>query len=845
MYERDLQDLIRGLRSDAAKRNEEKFISSVIDEIRREITSEDMQVKGGAICKLTYLDMLGYDMSWASFHVVEVMASSHVHLKAGGYLAAVQSFTQDTDVLMLTTNLIKKDLSSATPAEIALSLDCLSQIVTPHLARDIAQDLIPMLNHSRPMIRKRAVLTMYRIIQQYPEVLDINLNRLCEKLRDPDIGVISATINLFCELARQDPQRFLPLAPFLFGLLTSASNNWMLIKVVKLFGALAPHEPRLVKKLQPPLMDLISNTPAVSLIYECVHTCIVGHLFQGHHGYTLAKTCVNKLASFLLDPDQNLKYIALLSLAKIVPEYPQLVAEHQQAILQSTGDIDISIRIRALDLISMMVSRDTLQQVVQHLLSGLASQTQLAGAASYSGSHVGNTALETITLNTRSFLSPAYRMDVSKRIIEMCSRDGYANVDSFEWYLSVLVDLSYVALVDVGQEIGDELISVAVRVTSTRPYAVNLMTKLLADSAFYENTPGAYINGCVRALRAAAWICGEFGGMSNPLDIVNLLLQSQCSRLQSDIKAVFLQSAIKLIGHWMSSLIKSWTPDLLQVVRDEITSILTKCEIFIMDIDTEVQERAAALTQLLAFIRIDLTNYRLPGTSEHEISENPDFPKGLCLIQPLFQAYALDGMGPEAQENVHIPPGFDLDLTILPEDVGLSLTGSIENELGRTSKNKPNRHKTKKKLQSMGFLDTVANSLEAEHDREVKRLQRLANIRNDPYYLAEPSNRPAGDDINSIPVVRLEGLLDVPDASTAMSRQVITPNKQVSQATMMSSPVVQPGDAVDQNASPVPQTASRTAETQPLHVLRSKKGSKEKRKRGHAPKLLSAQEGTT
>lgn len=52
--------------------------------------------------------MLGYNMGWASFHVVEVMSSPKFHLKSMGYLAATQSFEQDTDVLMLTTNLLKK-----------------------------------------------------------------------------------------------------------------------------------------------------------------------------------------------------------------------------------------------------------------------------------------------------------------------------------------------------------------------------------------------------------------------------------------------------------------------------------------------------------------------------------------------------------------------------------------------------------------------------------------------------------------------------------------------------------------------------------------------------------------
>ena len=52
--------------------------------------------------------MLGYDIGWASFHIVEVMSSARNHLKSVGYLAAAQSFDQDTDVLMLTTNLLKK-----------------------------------------------------------------------------------------------------------------------------------------------------------------------------------------------------------------------------------------------------------------------------------------------------------------------------------------------------------------------------------------------------------------------------------------------------------------------------------------------------------------------------------------------------------------------------------------------------------------------------------------------------------------------------------------------------------------------------------------------------------------
>lgn len=47
-------------------------------------------------------------------------------------------------------------------------------------------------------------------------------------------GVIAATVNVLCELARHDPKEYLSLAPQLFHLLTTSSNNWMLIKIIKL-----------------------------------------------------------------------------------------------------------------------------------------------------------------------------------------------------------------------------------------------------------------------------------------------------------------------------------------------------------------------------------------------------------------------------------------------------------------------------------------------------------------------------------------------------------------------------------------------------------------------------------
>ncbi len=77
--------------------------------------------------KLIYLEMVGHDMSWASFHVLEVMASPKYHQKRVGYLGAVQTFRPDTEVLMLATNLLKKvSLRKLAPL---LALNCVVPLI--------------------------------------------------------------------------------------------------------------------------------------------------------------------------------------------------------------------------------------------------------------------------------------------------------------------------------------------------------------------------------------------------------------------------------------------------------------------------------------------------------------------------------------------------------------------------------------------------------------------------------------------------------------------------------------------------------------------------------------------
>ena len=241
MFEKSLYDLIRGLRNH--KGNEREYIQDSLRECRKEIKGQDMDLKATALLKLTYLEMFGHDMSWAAFNVLEVMSSPKYLQKRVGYLGAVQSFRPDTEVLMLAENLLKKDLSQPAPTTISLPLVTVPHVISPSMANSLLSDILPRLTHSHPSIRKKTVVTLYRLALVYPETLRPAWPKIKERLldEDEDPSVTSAIVNVVCELGWRRPQDFLALAPRLFELLTQGGNNWMAIKIIKLVGSWLIH----------------------------------------------------------------------------------------------------------------------------------------------------------------------------------------------------------------------------------------------------------------------------------------------------------------------------------------------------------------------------------------------------------------------------------------------------------------------------------------------------------------------------------------------------------------------------------------------------------------------------
>jgi AP-3 complex subunit delta-1 len=639
MFEKTLQDIVKGIR--ASKRDTSLYISQCIAEIKAEINSSDMYIKANALQKLTFLHMMGYSMSWASFATIEVMSSPRFAQKRIGYLAASQGFTQGTDVILLTTNLLKKELRGAAVGssmtgiyEAGLAINCTSNIVTEDLAQDLLPELTNLMAHPQPYLRKKSILCLYKLFIKYPQGLRLTFAKLQQCLSDPNPAVVSCAVNVITELSDTNPRNYLHLAPAFFDLLTNSSNNWMLIKVVKLLGSLVAEEPRLARKLLEPLAGIVRSTPAKSLLFESAHAitrclpyCRKSDGSMPTNVSDITALCAKTFQDFVEEKDQNLKYLGLVGFGSLVTSFPKVLStsNYRPLILTCLSDEDVTIRSRALDLLPSMASRKNLVELVVQLLQ-----------------HV-------------DFASGTYKLELVAKVVEMCSGEKYALLQDFKWYLDILFQLGHMrGLDDHAELLRSQVCDVALRVLPVRSYAVkrSMETLLEGNNDNYsskdeaenildaDNGRGKHI--MPEILPALAWIVGEYSdllpeAMSIDSDVVYIynddsegpchsLLQAitaptNSTKLPTSTQSVYLQASLKIFAATCANP-RVTDPELEACVH----TISCNFGVYMESTDVEVRERAVTLNGVLVALQLtsELGDVSPPGLTGLDDEEDDD-----------------------------------------------------------------------------------------------------------------------------------------------------------------------------------------------------------------------------
>lgn len=665
VFEKTLQDIVKGIR--ASKRDTALYISQCIAEIKTELNASDMYVKANALQKLTFLHMMGYSMSWASFATIEVMSSPRFAQKRIGYIAANQGFTQDTDVILLTTNLLKKELRGAVGGsmtgvyEAGLAVNCISNIVTTELAQDLLPELTNLTSHPQPYLRKKAVLCLFKVFVKYPQGLRLTFAKIQQCLSDSNPAVVSCAVNVITELSDKNPKNYLHLAPAFFDLLTSSSNNWMLIKVVKLLGSLVPEEPRLARKLLEPLADIVKTTPAKSLLYESAHAitkclpyCRKSDGSMPASVPDIVALCAQTFRDFVEEKDQNLKYLGLVGFGSLMASHPKVLSApgYRPLILTCLSDEDVTIRSRALDLLPSMATRKNLVELVSQLLR-----------------HV-------------ELASGTYKLELVAKVVEMCSGEKYALLQDFGWYLDILFQLGHVRGLEAHAELLRSQVSdVALRVLPIRPYAVKRSMEILLEgedsnhNGNRNNDPVAAVdadNGrgkhiMPEILPGLAWIAGEYSDLMADAIAMNpdavyiynddsegpyhsviqaLTTPSNSNKLPPATQAVFLQASLKLFAA------ASANPQVSNAeLEASVRTISHHLPVYMQSTNVEVRERSISLNGTLVALELtSQTGDAAPALSPLDDDEDDGEDDGDKVSAMEGDLLALGGSTPPAEK---------------------------------------------------------------------------------------------------------------------------------------------------------------------------------------------------
>jgi AP-3 complex subunit delta-1 len=510
------------------------------------------------------------------------------------------------------------------------------------------------------------------------------------------------------------------------------------------------------------------------------------------------------------------KYVALLAFNKIVLTHPYLVAQQEDVIMECIDSPDISIRLRALDLVVGMVSSENLMSIVGRLMRQLRNSRSQTLEEANQRPHTGtidpiadsDDESPEVTIKPdkggaqEPLLPDDYRVDVISRILEMCASNNYGNLEDFDWYIDILIQLirsapltkttsdtdarglktNRLATVDISEKIGDELRSVAVKVKAVRASATHAAEIILLSM---HNDNASSLTPATGALRPLVWIVGEYAShLETPDGALTALLHITRSSASAKCLVVFLQALPKIFALIAGDDRAAWTPERKTMSALLMARLIHVLEPLAMHPDLEVQERAVEFVELLKLAA---------EASAGQEASSDDAEQGAPLlltqaIPSLFSGQELNSVAAGAQRNVPMPQGLDLDepintnLSQLLRAVGSALfTEPAEDEsetyYHRAPPSVPNI--AEPAANRLGGLSEEAvqsyqhGGEESYLDPDIvarRRAERLERNKDDPFYIAPvessgtstplhsilQSNNGPDLDLDSIPIMQLK-----------------------------------------------------------------------------------------
>ena len=204
-----------------------------------------------------------------------------------------------------------------------------------------------------------------------------------------------------------------------------------------------------------------SKNAGVAILYECVRTIL------GIEADTSLRVLgINTLCKFLVNRDNNIRYVALNTLTKVAPGDLKSIQRHRGTIVDCLRDPDISIRRRALDLVSLLVNDTNVKPLIKELLGYLTTA------------------------------DAEFKEDLTSKICRVVSKHAPSRRFQTNTIMQVLIDAGEFVLDDISNTLPSFIASD----TLLQAHAVHTLFRALEKS-----------QGSTSLCLASIWCIGEFG----------------------------------------------------------------------------------------------------------------------------------------------------------------------------------------------------------------------------------------------------------------------------------------------------------------------------------------------
>lgn len=562
---RGLVSFIADLRNARARELEEKRINKELANIRQKFKGGNLSGydKKKYVCKLLYIYILGWNVDFGHLEAVNLISATKYSEKQIGYLAVTLFLYEGHELLHLVVNSIRKDLADHNELNNCLALHAIANVGGKEMGEALCVEVHRLLISpaSKPFVKKKAALTLLRLYRKVPTIVQPEwAERIIAIMDDPDLGVALSVTSLVMTLAQDDPESYkgsyVKAAQRLRKLVVEQDYAgdyvyykvpcpWLQVKLLRLLQYFPPSEDSHVRQLMRESLQVVldnamespknvqQNNAQNAVLFEAINLII--HLDTERDLMVQIST---KLGKFIGSRETNVRYLGLEAMTHLSVRAENLdpIKKHQDIIIGSLRDRDITVRRQGLDLLYSMCDSTNSQKIVHELLKYLQS-------ADY--------AIREEMVLKIAILTEKYATDV-------------------KWYVDISMRLIAMAGDHVSDEVWQRIIQIVTNNDELQVYAAqNILQYCKADH-------------CHETLvKIGSYILGEFGHLiadtksCSPIEQF-LALQAKFGSCSPVTRAMILSAFFKFVN-----LFPEIRPQLLSAFRTYSHSL-----------DSELQQRA-------------------------------------------------------------------------------------------------------------------------------------------------------------------------------------------------------------------------------------------------------------